>query len=78
MTLINRLLYRLLRRLSAGAFNFAHGLQWLSLKAYDKSNFGAHRAKRANSKRYFSNWAGYLYDYLSLKLRTLIQKVKKS
>ena len=71
MTAVNRFLYRVLRRLSAGAFNIAHGLQWLSLKAYDKSNYASHRASRPKRKNYLKNWVGYSYDFLVAKFQEL-------
>jgi hypothetical protein len=77
MTVINRFLYTLLRRMSAWAFNLAHGLQWLSLKAYDKSNYGSHRASKQGRKNYLKNWAGYSYDYLRTKFQELKVRLSK-
>jgi hypothetical protein len=71
MTAVNRFLYRALRRLSAWAFSLAHGLQWLSLKAYDKSNYGAHRANKTRQKKYLTNGIGYVYDYLVGKIQQI-------
>lgn len=76
MTAVNRFLYRALRRLSAWAFSLAHGLQWLSLKAYDHSNYGSHRASKQGKKNYLKNWIGYSYDYLIVQLRKLKEIVE--
>ena len=77
MTAVNRFLYRVLRRLSAWAFNCAHGLQWLSLKAYDKSNYASHRASRPRRKNYLKNWIGYSYDFLVAKFQELKVRLTK-
>jgi hypothetical protein len=77
MTVVNRFLYRVLRRLSASAFNLAHGLQWLSLKAYDKSNYGSHRASKQGRKNYLKNWVGYAYDFLVAKFQELKVRLGK-
>jgi hypothetical protein len=57
--------------LSSWAFSLAHGLQWLSLKAYDHSNFGGHRASKTRRKNYLTNGVGYAYDYLVGKIQQL-------
>ncbi len=76
MTVVNRLAYRLLRRLSAWAFNLAHGLQWLSLKAYDKSDFSKHRAMYRERKHYIKNGLGYAYDYIVAKVKAMKTKAE--
>jgi hypothetical protein len=57
--------------MSSGAFTIAHGLQWLSLKAYDHSNFRAHRANKTRRKKYLTNGVGYVYDYLVGKIQQI-------
>jgi hypothetical protein len=77
MTAVNRFLYKVLRRMSAGAFNLAHGLQWLSLKAYDNSNYASHRASKPRRKNYLKNGIGYSYDYLQAKFQELKVRLSK-